>query len=327
MTTNDAWQGKTSKPPNPITQGLRAVARDPVIFLVEILWRWSFALLACLLVLGVGLIILGPLHVGHAWDTAWRSRDPQRMGQLVVAVVLLLGADRRIKVILFAAIGVPVAIALIWSILAALGRFATIRRLRAGLTSLRFSSIFALQLLRGFIGWFSLVLLLIASVGEMLIATRGPQPDLVLYYLMMLPSVVLISVFWLTVNWYLSLAAIFGRDGQSFRGALRQARQTVRQQRSDFAGTGFVFLLFRVVVLLIVTAICGLTSGMAGTAPQSYFTLLIIVSLAYLAVADFLYMARMAAYLALAAAHVDPAAGPKLVATSSATPVENTPIL
>jgi hypothetical protein len=28
--------------------------RDPAIFLVEILWRWSFALLACLLVAGVG---------------------------------------------------------------------------------------------------------------------------------------------------------------------------------------------------------------------------------------------------------------------------------
>jgi hypothetical protein len=62
---------------------------------------------------------------------------------------------------------------------------------------------------------------------------------------------------------------------------------------------------------------------MAGSSPQSYFTLLMIVSIAYLAVADFLYMARMAAYLALAAAHVDPA-GPKLVATSSALPVENT---
>ena len=323
MTTNDAWQGKTSKPPNPITQGLRAVTRDPAIFLVEILWRWSFAIVACLLVVGIGLMLLGPLHIGHRWDTAVSSRDPQRVAQLIVAVVLLLG----IKVIMIAVIGVPLAIALIWSILSALGRFVTVKRLRASQTSLRFRSIFALQLLRGFVGWFSFVLLLTAMIGEMLIATRGPQPDLLLYYLMMMPSVVLISAFWLTVNWYLSLAAIFGREGQSFRGALRQARQTVRQQRSDFAGTGFVFLLFRVIVLLIATAICGLTSGMVGSSPQSYFTLLIIVSLAYLAVADFLYMARMAAYLALAAAHVDPAAGPKLVATSSALPVENTPIV
>lgn len=307
------------KPPNPITQGLRAVARDPAIFLVEIIWRWSFALLACLLVVGVGLMLLGPLHVGHVWDPAWRSRDPQRMGQVVLGVVLLLG----VKVIMTAVIAVPLAIALLWSVLSALGRFVTVKRLRAGLTALRFRSILALQFLRGLVGWFSFVLLFAATFGEALIASRGPKPDLLLYYLMMLPSVILISAFWLTLNWYLSLAAIFGREGQSFRGAFRQARHTVRLQRSDFAGTGFVFILFRTVALLIATAICGLTSGMAGSSPQGYSVLLMIVSLAYFAVADFLYMARMAAYLALAAAHVDPA-GPKLVATSSTTlPVED----
>jgi len=307
------------KPPNPITQGVRAVMRDPAIFLVEILWRWSFALLACVLVFGVGMMLLGPLHVGPAWDSAWRSRDPQRMGQLLLTILLILGTKA-----IVAAIAVPVAIAFLWAILSALGRFVTVKRLRTGLTSLRFRTILALQFWRSFVGWFSGALFLAATFGEALIATRGPKPDLLLYYLMVMPSILLISALWLTVNWYLSLAAIFGREGQSFRGALRQARQTVRQQRSDFAGTGFVFLLFRVVVLLIAIAICGLTSGMAGTEPQSYFVLLMVVSLAYFAVADFLYMARMAAYLALAAAHVDPAAGPKLVATSSTMPVENT---
>lgn len=307
-----------SKPPNPITQGLRAVMRDPAIFLVEIVWRWSFALLACLLVACVGLMLLGPLHVEKAWDTAWGSRDPQRMGQLLVAIILLLGVK-----LVIAAIALPLAVALLWSILAALGRFVTVKRLRAGLTSLRFRTVFVLQLLRGLISWFALVLLFAATISEALLATRGTQPDLVLYYLMVMPTVVLIGVSWLILNWYLSLAAVFGREGQSFRGAFREARQTIRRQRSDFAGTGFVFLLFRTVILLIAVAICGLTSGMAGTAPQSYFILLVVISLAYFAVADFLYMARMAAYLALAAAHVDPA-GPKLVATSSALPVENT---
>lgn len=307
-----------SKPPNPITQGLRAVMRDPAIFLVEIVWRWSFALLACLLVAAVGLMLLGPLHVGKSWDTAWGSRDPQRMGQLLVAIILLLGVK-----LVIAAIALPLAVALLWSILAALGRFVTVKRLRAGLTSLRFRTVFVLQLLRGLISWFALVLLFAATISEALLATRGTQPDLVLYYLMVMPTVVLIGVSWLILNWYLSLAAVFGREGQSFRGAFREARQTIRRQRSDFAGTGFVFLLFRTVILLIAVAICGLTSGMAGTAPQSYFIFLVVISLAYFAVADFLYMARMAAYLALAAAHVDPA-GPKLVATSSALPVENT---
>ncbi len=93
-------------------------------------------------------------------------------------------------------------------LLGALGRFVTIRRLRVGLTSLRFPSILALQFLRGFISWFCFVLFFGATFGEALIASRGPKPDLLLYYLMVMPSVVVISAFWLTVNWYLSLAAI-----------------------------------------------------------------------------------------------------------------------
>jgi hypothetical protein len=178
----------------------------------------------------------------------------------------------------------------------------------------------ALQLLRGFISWFSLILLAAAIFGETLIATRGPRPDLLLFYLMMMPSVVVIAAFWLVCNWYLSLAAIFGREEQTFRGAIRQARQTVRLQRPDFAGTGFVFLLIRIALLLAAVAICGLTSGMAGTSPQNYFVLLVVVLLAYLVAAYFFYMSRMAAYLALAAARVEPG-GPKLVVASSVLPV------
>jgi hypothetical protein len=313
-----ASEGKMSKPPNPITQGLRAVTRDPVIFLVEILWRWSFALLACLLVFAAGVMLLGPLHIGNTWDAAWQSRDPKRLAYLILNILLLLGTKA-----IVAAIALPIAIALLWGILSALGRFVTVKRLRTGLTSLRFRSILALQVLRAFISWFSIVLLFAATLGAAIIASRGPRPDPLLYYLIMMPSVVLISSFWLVFNWYLSLAAFFGREGQSFRGAFRQARQTIRLQRSDFAGTGFVFLLFRTVALLISMAICGLASGMVGTSPQAYFVLLMVVSLVYFAIADFLYMSRMAAYLALAAAHVD-LLGPKLVETSSAPPLENT---
>ena len=306
-----------TRPPNPIAQGIKAVWRDPALFLVEILWRWSFVIVACLLIVSAGAILLGPLHIGNAWDSASQSRDPQKMGQLALMVLLILG----VKAIV-AAIAAPLAIALLWSIFSALGRFITVRRLRTGLSSLRFRSILALQLSRGFISWFSLILLAAAIFGETLIATRGPQPDLLLFYLMMMPSVVLIAAFWLVCNWYLSLAAIFGREEHTFRGAIRQARQTVRLQRPDFAGTGFVFLLIRTALLLAAVAICGLTSGMAGTSPQNYFVLLMVVLLAYLAAAYFFYMSRMAAYLALAAARVEPG-GPKLVTASSASPVEN----
>ena len=262
-------------------------------------------------------MLLGPLHIGNAWDSAWRGNDVRRIAPLVLTILLILGE----KAVL-AAIAMPGALALLWSVLSAVGRSITVRRLRTGLTFLRFRSILALQILRAFSTWLSAVLMVAAIVGEALIATRGPRPDLALYYLLVMPSVLLISSFWMVFNWYLSLAAIFGREGQSFRRAFRQARQTVRLQRSDFAGTGFVFLLLRAVALLAALAICGLTSRMSGSQPQAYFTLVMVVALGYFAVSDFLYMSRMAAYLALAAEHVEPG-GPKLVASSSSLPVEN----
>jgi hypothetical protein len=306
-----------TNPPNPIVQGLRAVSRDPLIFMLEILWRWCFALLAFLLIFATGAILLGPLPIGNRWAAVWNTHDPQRIGSFVLTVILLLGTK-----LIIAAIAVPIAIALMWGILSGFGRSIIVKRLRAGITSLRFRSFMVIQFLRAFLTWISIVLLIAAVVGETLIATRSPKPDLALYYLMVMPTVVLISIFWLILNWYFSLAAIFGREGQSFRDAFRQARQTIAKQRSDFAGTGFVFLLMRAVLLLVALAICGLASRSAGTSPQAYFTLLMVVAVVYFAVADFLYMARMAAYLALAAAHVEPG-GPKLVVSSASLPVES----
>src|SRR5262249_15821349 len=136
----------------------------------------------------------------------------------------------------------------------------------------------------------------------------------------------LIAVLWLALNWYLSVAAVFGREGQSFRDAFRHARQVVRRQRSDFAGTAFVFLLLRLLLLAIVLSICGLASGMAATAPEGYAALVLVLALTFFVVSDFFYVARMAAYLALAAVGEQaganqPAKAPSLMTTSRPYPV------
>jgi hypothetical protein len=306
-----------TNPPNPIVQGLSAVLRDPLLFMLEILWRWCFALLAFFLIFAAGVILLGPLPIANRWASTWNSHNPQLIGTFIFAIVTFLGYK-----LIIAAVLVPFLVAILWGILSTLGRSITVKRLRAGVTSLRFRSLMAIHFVRGVMTWACFVLSSATLVVETFIATRSPKPDLALYYLMVMPTVIIFSVVWLVLNWYLSLAAIFGREGQSFRGAFRQARQTVAMQRSDFAGTGFVFLLMRAALLLVALAICGLASRSAGTSPQGYFTLLMVVAVAYFAMADFLYMARMAAYLALAAAHVEPG-GPKLVVSSSTLPVES----
>jgi hypothetical protein len=297
--------------PNPITQGFRAVLRDPAIYLVEILWRWSFAVVALALLLGVGFILMGPLNLGDAFAFAWRTHDSRKLGFLALKVVLTLGGQ-----LLTAAIALPIAIIGVWSFLSAAGRRSIIKRLAPEAMPLRFGSMLAVQSLRGVLTWMAFLLLLAAFAGGLYVATRGPKPDLLRFYLTVMPAVVVIGASWLALNWYLSVAAIFGREGQSFRGAFRQARQTVRRQRSDFAGAGFVFLLLRVVLLLVALAVFGLTSGLAGSAPQSYFAVMMGLVLFYCAVADFLYVSRTAAYLALAAAHREPDVVELLAASS-----------
>jgi hypothetical protein len=296
-----------SESPNPITAGFRAVRRNLAVVLVEILWRWSFAIVAFLALFLAGMILLGPLNVGDTWESAWRTQDVRLMGLLILNIVIQLGTKALVAVIV-----VPIMLALLWIIPAALGRRITVRRLRSDPPPLGFRAMLALQGLRAFVTWFSFVLLIAAVVGGIYLATRGSRPDLFLFYETVAPSTLLVAVFWLVTNWYLTVATLFGQEGQSFYRAWRQGRQAVRLQRSDFAGTGFVFLLFRLAVLLVALAICGLTSSMRGSSPQAYFALVAIVTLAYCAVGDFLYLARMAAYLALAAAHKD-AAGPTLV--------------
>ena len=138
-------KGPMSKPPNPITQGLRAVTRDPAHFH----GRNSLALVVCSSGLPAGCrrraMLLGPLHVGPVWDNCVAQPRSSKNESGGIGDCFDSGSqghhyrDDRC----------PAAIALLWGILSALGRFVTVKRLRAGLTSLRFRSIIALQFLRG----------------------------------------------------------------------------------------------------------------------------------------------------------------------------------
>lgn len=286
-----------TRPPNPIAQGFRAVTRDPAVLLLEILWRWVFAISAIFLLGLTGIVLLGPLHIGPSLSLALNSRDASKLGIILLSIILRLGSK------LIAAVTIlPFVIALIWSLLSAAIRRISIRRLRPSEPPLAFRSMLALQLLRSFNTWIACVLLIAAVAGAIRLAVLGSTPNPVLFNQVAAPSVLVIAILWLFFNWYLSLAAIFGIEGQSVRQAYRNARQTVRPQRSDFAGTGFVFLVLRVVLLLIVLAVCGLASGMMATAPESYSVLVAVTAIIYFVVADFLYISRMASYLALRSA-------------------------
>jgi len=275
-------------------QGLRAIRRDPAIFLLEILWRWSFGITALLILLGAGLLLLDRVHT-DSLARALQTRDPRMIGASVLITWLLLGVKAVVAVV-----AVPLALAIVWTLFVTPARRITARRLLDA-PPLTLAPMFALQLLRAVSTWLA-YLCLIAAVAAGIHFASSSRSDPTVFYGIAPPAIVVILLLWLAVNWYLSVAAIFGREGQSFAGAIRHARQTVRQQRSDFAGTGFIFLFLRVVLLGIVVAVCGLTASLQGSAPETYAAWVMAVSLAWLAISEFFYVWRMAAYVALASA-------------------------
>jgi hypothetical protein len=285
------------QPPNPIMQGLRSVWRDPATFLLEILWRWCFGVIALLIVFSALAVLWQSLHMNKDQVLyGLHSQPTQELWTIALIAVVQFGMKLGIAIM-----GLALALILIWSFFAAPVRRIAVRRLSSA-SPLGFAAMLAVKWARAMVFFFAVLLLMAAIIGGLYVATRGQHPDLFRLYMVSAPSAVFVLALWLVLNWHLSMAAIFGRQGDGFRAALRAVRQTVRPQRSDFAGTAFIFLLLRLLALLAAVAIIGLTSSMMTTAPESYAALVVAVALIYFVISDFLYVARIASYLALAAA-------------------------
>jgi len=288
-----------TQPPNPIAQGFRQARRDPASFLVEVLWRWSFGIVALFLTLVACAVLLRQFEVSDMFLSAWRTQNFRLMG--VIGLSILIKPAAKLFPALAELMALAAVLGLVWSILSAAARRIVVRRLSSR-APLGFRTMLVVQGLRALVALLAILLVMGSLAGALYAATRGPQPDLFRFYQLSAPSVLVIIVLWLVLNWHLSMTGIFGQEGQGIGAARKLKQQAIRRHRSDFAGTAFIFLLLRCVALLVVVAIIGLTSSMQAGSPQAYFALLVTVALAYFVVSDFLYVARTGAYLALGAA-------------------------
>src|SRR5215467_3602979 len=112
-----------NQPPNPISQGLRALRRDPAVFLLEILWRWSFGITAFFMLFGVGMLLLDRVHT-NSLAQGLQARDPRMIGATLLFTWVLLGVKAIVAVI-----AVPLAIAFVWILFVTPARRITARRL------------------------------------------------------------------------------------------------------------------------------------------------------------------------------------------------------
>jgi hypothetical protein len=303
---------------SPTMEGFRAAFRRPSLTLAEIVWRWSVGATATVLFFFGFFEFLQTLPVSNREMLFLRSRQPYLVGQAMAHI--FHGSLSRAVI---SGILALLLLVLLWMIAAALGRIASVRylleyfRMRfdavVGVSSVgekdasshgqtnSFIALLRLHFLRA-----TVVLAAILCVfGAAILAgfaspDSNPQPGVAFF--LFLPLAALIAFIAWALNWFLSLAAMLAvRDDEDVVGALAAAVALCQER------TGAVFAvsswtgLAHLVLFGAATTVVSVPLGLAGVLPGRVIILaLMLVSLVYFAIADWLYVARLAGYVCIA---------------------------
>lgn len=294
---------------NLVGQGFAAVARRPLVALGEIAWRWAFGAAAwVLLLLGVHLVFRN-VTISQA-EIAMARRYGVFQAADAIARILI---DAWPGILRLAAVLLP-GLAAIWILAASIGRAATLSALLDGAqmeagrprsAAVGFRSLLGLNFLRA-----GATLAAIIGYGGAVAVAALALPAAPQYagvaVLVWLFIAATVAVCWTVVNWFLALAAIFVvRDGESTFDAVRSSLELLRSRSREYVATVSWFGFFR--SLALVAAI--VVSLFAAAAPNVVAAAVIVaaVALAYFALVDWLYAARLAAFVKLAEPPVIPA--------------------
>ena len=284
---------------HPLREGFGTISRRPALALAEIAWRWSFGAAAWVLVgLSLHQILLG-VDVSDAEMAMARHSSPFLIADAIAHILYeVLPRAARVSLVL-----IP-ALALLWVVAASLGRSATLNALLAERGQLRddhlgFGALLGIHAVRAAVTLAAAVGLFGAIILSSAIA--NPQGDeAVVAALLGLVIAVLVGFFWSVINWFLSLAPIFiVRDGRGTFASIGDSLALYRNHRSGYVGAGIVFGLLRSLALLVAVIISLVPLG-ATDSVRLVLSVALLVSLCYFAVVDSLYIARMAAFVALA---------------------------
>jgi hypothetical protein len=304
-------------PISPTAEGFRAAFRRPLLTFAEITWRWVFGATATVLFF-FGLVeFLNTLPVTNGEILFLRTRNPFLVSQAIAHI--FRGSMNR-AVLSFTLGGT--LLALIWMVAASFGRIATVEAMldyfRARFAGdlprneekdaagdiakpARFTSLLRLNFLRVAV----VLAAIVGFAGAAIVARSGsppshPRPGLA--FLLFMPIAAAVSLIAYELNWLLSLAAVFVvRDGEDTVGSIASAVSLCRER------TGAVFAvsswtgIAHLIAFAGASTVVGTPIGLAGILPWRVVVLVVIlVTLAYLVVADWLYTARLAGYVCIA---------------------------
>lgn len=291
-------------PRSPTLEGFRTILRRPSFGLAEISWRWSFGAAAILLITFSFFEYLKTLPVSRLDLLLLKTRHPTLVGQ-AMAHIFHGSGPRIVRTCIVLGLG----LAAMWIAVAASARATTVSALSAYFRAESKSDQKKSWPLRSLLGlnFFRLAAALAATVGCVTALLLGgaasppgnPAPGAA--FLVVLAVLLVVWLAWSVVNWFLSLASVFAVvAGRDTFGSITAAVNLCRDQTGSVFAAGTWFGLAHIVAFFIATSIVAFPLGFAGILPPAVaLGGVIVITLLYFAAADFLYMGRLAAYVAM----------------------------
>jgi hypothetical protein len=319
---------------SPTAEGFRAASRRPSFTLAEIIWRWTVgATAAALFALGL-FEYLRTLPVTNGELLFLRTRHPYLVGE-AIAHIFRGSLSRAVMASLTAAL----MLAVLWMIAGAVGRLATVRALldyfrrdvagrvsadamnvgnediasyreiandvesavASNVSTTAFPALLRLQFLRIAVA----LAALFGFAGAAILAgfaspAANPQPGLA--FAIFLPFACVVAFLWWALNWLLSLAGMFAvRDDEDTVGAIVAAVALCRERTGAVLAVSTWTGLAHMVLFVVASTVASVPLAFAGIVPWRLVVAAdLVVTLGYFAVADWLYLARLAGYVCIA---------------------------
>jgi hypothetical protein len=303
-------------PISPTAEGFRAAFRRPLLTFAEITWRWVVGATATVLFFFGLFEFLDTIPVTNGELFILRTRNPFLVSR-AIAHILRGHLNRGVLSLILAAL----LLVVIWIVAASFGRIATVEALleyfrarfaadtthdgenRAPGSSAqgRFGALLRLNFLR-----VSVVLAAIVGLaGAAIVAgsTSTPtHPRTGLAFLLFVPIACVVCLIWCELNWLLSLAALFVvRDADDVIGAISSSVALCRQRPAALFAVSTWTSAAHLIALAGASTVVSVPLALAGVLPWRLVALgMVVVTLAYFVVADWLYTARLAGYVCIA---------------------------
>jgi hypothetical protein len=305
---------------SPTLEGFRAMFRRPSLSLAEIIWRFTFGGAACVLLGLATLAYLDTLPVTRTDLVMLRTGHPV----LVSRAMAHIFHGSALRVALVAAI-LYTALAILWILIASLGRAATLGQLLShirqrahlirtqlnpailsddthigGVSGTHLRSVAALNFLRVALGLAACASCAGALIFASFASTKtDPHPGLV--FLLAAGMLFLIWSLWSFLSWFLAAAPIFVvRDGKDALNSLVDTTALFRKRAGPVIAVGGWFGLTHLILLIIASTVVMFPLAFAGVvSPVFVLGAVLLLTLTYFALVDALYIGRLAGYVAI----------------------------